>query len=828
MPATPPHSPFLPADPSDYKQSLVNRMAELESLWSTLNYGKWHQADCQEMHRTVHNIRGSSAIFKHNALVEVAMRLEMQLADYLHDEQPPSFVKRDAMEQQLTLLNVAVKKVFNQLEIIKAEDIEMLASAPKETLINPEIPPLIYIVDDDPVQLKHLEQQLTPHNYNVKGYISLASLIKAFKEQPPQAIVADIVFPEGELAGIKTISRLTKAHSEKIPVIYISSRVDIATRLAAKRSGGVSYLTKPVNIPSLLHKIEEFTHNSQAFRVMIVDDDEIAANMHSLVLQRHNVITSVITEAEELMDKLHQFDPELILMDYRLPDCTGVELMELIRSELKYASLPIYVISGEISKLHQEEILNAGADDFLLKPVKTKLLVSMVRNRIKRERARSWCTDFSDNQDPVTGLYNRTFFLQRLTHSLEIEKNSQAAVLHVKIDRFIDLNSLLGLENANLLLEELAEAIQEKIAPKDLLARYNESSFTILGSRKNRLDFVKLGQDIRELFADFSTIHFNHDINITASIGISICWNTLPQQLMNEIEQLTQEASQEGGNLVTLSSYFNSLVENKDNKTDHLKQLISNIKDNKLQLKYQPIVSSYQDQTPRYEVLLEFFDDEGLSIQTRPLLRLAEKNNIMGKIDIRIINYAIKAIAQYPKEEMPTLFVKISMASIINKDLPVLISKYISGYKVNSQSLVFMLPSDNVWQEMDKAKFLIQTLKGFGCLVGLEYFGRKATDMQLLDRLPIDYVKFAPSIVRDITTNEDKHKTLQDLVNKVRAHQTLSILGFIEDADIMTQAWIINPDMMLGYFVQPPDDRMHFIFSSEAESTGIFTDITPS
>ncbi|MGB9738852.1 hypothetical protein [Chloroflexus sp.] len=85
----------------------------------------------------------------------------------------------------------------------------------------------------------------------------------------------DIIFPNGDLVGIEAIAIVQRERTSPLPVIFVSQRDDFAARLAAVRSGGHAYFTKPVDAGRLIDALDRLTgsEENQPLRVLIVDDD---------------------------------------------------------------------------------------------------------------------------------------------------------------------------------------------------------------------------------------------------------------------------------------------------------------------------------------------------------------------------------------------------------------------------------------------------------------------------------------------------------------------------------------------------------------------------
>ena len=146
----------------------------------------------------------------------------------------------------------------------------------------------IYLIDDDLTQAQLLAAQVSRFGYQVQVFNRLADLHDQLMNGIPKAVLMDIVFPEGELAGAEEIRSLQAEFNNQIPVFFISVRDDTAARIQAIRAGGIGYFTKPVDIDALMDEINKLNvqEDPQPYRVMIVDDSEVQAKASAMHLKK--------------------------------------------------------------------------------------------------------------------------------------------------------------------------------------------------------------------------------------------------------------------------------------------------------------------------------------------------------------------------------------------------------------------------------------------------------------------------------------------------------------------------------------------------------------
>ncbi len=230
---------------------------------------------------------------------------------------------------------------------------------------------LLYLVEGDAPLAVELGFQLRHFGYEVRVIGSATEAAKAVEQRPPDAILVDMMLPEGELAGARVVQQLRRQRQSEFPVLFMSVRSDFAARLAAVQAGAAAYLTKPLDVDLLVELLDRFTLGRQEspYRVLLVDDDATLARHYELVLSGAGMIVRALNRPDEILDAINDLDPDVILLDLYMPRCSGLELAGVIRQCERYLGVPIVFLSTEIDRDRQLEALRMGGDEFLTKPV---------------------------------------------------------------------------------------------------------------------------------------------------------------------------------------------------------------------------------------------------------------------------------------------------------------------------------------------------------------------------------------------------------------------------------------------------------------------------
>lgn len=340
----------------------------------------WDVRRVAHVQRLLHNLIGASGTFG-MAAVGLSARL-------LDDAVAPLAKRADYPgKTELLIVGNALSQLELMVSLNCAEGGKDADSAHITVRNGPS--PLVYIVDDDPVQTDILRRILTENAYRARVFSTLDEFRKACLEEPlPFAIIMDMIFPEGRDAGAQTIAELKYQHLGGLPIIFISIRNDLRARLAAFRAGASRYLHKPINHAQLLHILDELALNipHKPYQVLLVDDEPLLLEFHAGILRSAGMVVRTETNPLNTLEALREFQADVLLLDIYMPECQGPELAAVIREQESFLHLPILFLSAETDMVKQLMALDFGGDDFLVKPVVPAHLVMAVKTRAQRMR----------------------------------------------------------------------------------------------------------------------------------------------------------------------------------------------------------------------------------------------------------------------------------------------------------------------------------------------------------------------------------------------------------------------------------------------------------
>lgn len=617
-----------------------------------------------------------------------------------------------------------------------------------------------------------------------------------------------LVMLDGEfLPFIEEVGALVKAASDRTDarvqlVAYGAGKSDLAARLRAMRAGCDACIVQPDNAEVVIDRLRQLDLGSQAepFRIMIVEDDRSQAFFAESILRKNGMQTLAVGDAADVLDKLDEFDPDLILMDLNMPVCNGIELTALIREREAYISTPIVFLSGEGDTEKHFEALSAGGDDFLTKPIAPRHLITAVGSRVKRARQVARRRPAAAPKS-VPGIQDDTQITTRLTEMLAMEDAAtrHGGVLFIALETADDLRKQLGKSKFASLVERLIEVFKNRLGKNDMLARSGEGEFLLLNPDRPTVALDVLARELRE---DVGNTTF--DLPASArepAIAIGICAFT---QAVGDARAMIEAAENAlldpaATNEPVVAAVARTAAEEPADPV--VAAVRKGLADSSFRAVFQPIVSLHGEEEKQFQALLRLSTDDGRVYSAIELIPAAESAGLIAEVDRWMLESCLDTIAEHLSGgESVRLFVNQSAASMRDPDRVDWLRQALESRRVPAAQLSIDLRMQDAAANLSGAIGFALAMKQIG--VNLTLSGVEAGDQvtDLLMHLPVDFVRLSPRYAND--PSGDKSKELRDLVKLAHASGRKVIAPRVEEARVAASLWSCGIDLIQGNFVQ--------------------------
>jgi len=265
----------------------------------------------------------------------------------------------------------------------------------------------LLVIEDDPAEQISIRALLDHDDIDITAAGTGAEALALLRERAFDCVVLDLRLPD--MSGFDLLDAIQQeARLRQIPIVVFTGRELSESEEQELRRKAKSVVVKGVHSPErlldetalFLHRvvadlpdaqqrmIEQLHQSDDALRgrrVLVVDDD--VRNIFALnsLLERHNMHVMSASNGQDAIRQIES-EPELslVLMDIMMPEMDGYETIRRIRSDGRFRQLPIIALTAKAMKGDREKCLEAGASDYVAKPVNSDQLLSLVRMWLHR------------------------------------------------------------------------------------------------------------------------------------------------------------------------------------------------------------------------------------------------------------------------------------------------------------------------------------------------------------------------------------------------------------------------------------------------------------
>jgi len=423
-------------------------------------------------------------------------------------------------------------------------------------------------------------------------------------------------------------------------------------------------------------------------------------------------------------------------------------------------------------------------------------------------------------QDLLTGLYNRQYFLEQLesTVSRAATNKTPSALLYVELDEFNNVKEDIGIASGDLVLGDIANILNEKFSTPHIPARFDGHIFTILVNEKDIKQAAAMAEVLRKTIEDHISEVSKKSITVTCSIGISPITENMEnaQDALSRADGSCEIAKNEGGNKIHIHNPAEEDEKNLQASGKWGEKIKHALENDRFMLVFQPIVSLHGDANENYEVLLRMQEEGDTLIDPMEFIPTAEKSGMMRDVDRWVIKNAAKKLAASRSQGKNTFFfIKLSVDSLIDKTLLPWISETIKNERIAGDAIAFEITEAVAMTHLTQAKALTNGLKQLRCNVVLEHFGSGLNSFKALKHLSVDYLKIDGSLIESLASEEESQVTVKSITEMAHSSGKLTIAEYVQDANSLAVLWQCGINYIQGYFLREPTPELDYDFTSE-------------
>lgn len=283
-------------------------------------------------------------------------------------------------------------------------------------------------------------------------------------------------------------------------------------------------------------------------KILLVEDNKAQARVIMEYLQESGYEVSWVMDGKSAIKTAAKNEHDVVILDLILPDMSGTQICRWLRQNEETRGLPIIMLTAKDSLADKVTGLEAGADDYLLKPYKESELNARIYTCLRTKALRDELS-LKNRQleellqevkklaitDHLTELYNRRYFETVLTREFKklLRYGFSLSCILIDIDHFKKVNDEYGHRVGDSVLKEVAEILLQSVRDVDTVARWGGEEFIVLLPQSSSSDAQHVATRILKAVGEYEFSNVP-DVQITVSIGLA----NAKDQSMNSAEKI--------------------------------------------------------------------------------------------------------------------------------------------------------------------------------------------------------------------------------------------------------------------------------------------------
>lgn len=347
--------------------ALQQRITTLEKIILLLQANGFSKEKIEKAKEEAHKLVGSLGTYGYIQGSKIARSIETMLTKNLQSK-----VKNITEINQLVKLITQLKKQINnpQEESSCSRNLESTYS-------------VVLGIGLEESLLSKLEDEAWQYKLQLINFQNIENLCNS-----SQQIIPEIIIFKASKLNQKNSGNLRKIQNRfpTVPILIIIKEDDLTQRLKAARYGIKKYLVEPASAKDILETINTLLsplHSSQ-INIMIMDDDPTIVTAIRNILHPWGFNITGVSEVSQFWKIFTETNPDLLLLDLEMPTINGLEICQVVRQDKQYDKLPIIIVTAHTETKYLQQSFEAGANDFLSKPIVPSELVARVFNQINK------------------------------------------------------------------------------------------------------------------------------------------------------------------------------------------------------------------------------------------------------------------------------------------------------------------------------------------------------------------------------------------------------------------------------------------------------------
>lgn len=492
---------------------------------------------------------------------------------------------------------------------------------------------------------------------------------------------------------------------------------------------------------------------------IIADDEETGRLLLAESAEQVGLTPLIFDNGTDALEAALSYGAAIILLDVEMPGMDGYTVCRRLRSEPYFTSTPIVMVTGHEDPTAISLAFDAGATDFVSKPVNWALLPRRLEY-ILRNAAIAERTERLAYFDPLTGLPNRQRCLETAERQFaQAERAGEAvAVVYLDLNSFKRINDTFGHSVGDAVLctvaGKLARAVEELAGEEPAhvsLARFGGDEFVILVRHEDsRTLALRLAEMCSAAFKE-PILHEGLEFYSAPSIGIAV----YPQDGANVSTVLkhadTAMYQAKTASATPIAVYVPAMSSRLRDWLELETRLRRAVQEERIHLLFQPKFRLKDQRLSGVEALLRWCDDEHGEVSPTRFIEIAEDSGLILEMGSWVIRAACRQLRKWLDAGFRVpVAVNVSGKEFLHGDPARVVEMEAAAAGVPPSLIEVEITESVLVRDSAKVRHALERLRELGCRIALDDFGTGYSSLAYITRFPPDRLKIDKAFVRNV------------------------------------------------------------------------------
>ena len=390
--------------------------------------------------------------------------------------------------------------------------------------------------------------------------------------------------------------------------------------------------------------------------------------------------------------------------------------------------------------------------------------------------------------DPLTGLPNRLYFVDRLGRELARaeQRRERIAVLFLDLDRFKVVNDSLGHSAGDRLLVAVADRLSATMGPDDVVARFGGDEFTILCHNITSEETAELVAERLAEAISRPVALIEREVFVTASVGIALSGSPTdtPETLLRNADTAMYRAKELGRDRAELFDAREHHRAVDDLRTGN--ELHRAVERGEMRVYYQPMISMDSGTLFGFEALIRWEHPERGLVPPMEFVPLAEETGLIVPLGVWALEQACRQAVRWhaatPDAPHLQMSVNLSPRQLAEPALPNDVARVLHETGIQPSALWLEITESTLMRDAESALSALGALRALGLHLAVDDFGSGYSSLAYLERLPVEALKIDRSFTEGVGTRKDSTAIVNAIASLARALHLSTVAEGIENA----------------------------------------------